>query len=959
MKRGTSLLVMLLTAALAALPSVADVESQTVVVAWKASSPSLALWLGQSRTGEISSLTELLGSHTSRGYVSDAVLSCVDAAYARRQQLRIRPNTNGLARIAVIHYTRSIDVAVAARKLATHPDVEYAEPLAVQRIVDTPNDPDVNRQYHHSLVQSFEAWKLLPAGDTIVVGVIDTGIDTTHVDLGANTWRNMGEMGTDDNGKDRRSNGVDDDRNGFVDDFFGWDFVGATGQKQDNSPLPGNIHGTHVGGIIAEIANNSIGGAGVAVNVRVMPIKIGRDDPQSITVINSADGILYAASMGASVINCSFGSRSASSADREVVRQASDLGALVVGAAGNDGSNTPFYPAAYPEVLSVAATNDKDRLAVFSNRHSSVDVCAPGVAIYSTVPGNNYDFLDGTSMASPVAAAVAALVRLRFPQFTPSQTHAAVKVGCDNIDSLNGVFVGQFGAGRVNALRSLSQANPRWATITAWDVVDRDGNGFLQSRDECLVSITISNQLSALQNCAVRVVPAPSTFAPILVVDSVFVGSLQSNETRTLANAFTSIIPDDATFDGELRLLALIYDGDIIVSRQLITTTVNPTYRTIRANNIVTTINSIGNIGFNDYPSNMQGVGFTYKGSENILFEGALMIGRQPRDLPNVARGATTDIKDVLFGIRSVAEHRNAFIAPGERVTTSFTDSVDPFPVGVDVNKHVYAFTADSLRDAMLVALDVRNRMDTALNDIYVSYFFDFDIGPMGANNGCAYDTRSGIGLFQNTRDATLPSVGVAMVSPLPTNFYAVDNEGGPGTPSIYDNFLRAEKWLMMSGGIRRANSRITDVSGVIGGGPFRLEPGQTQQICFVLSAGSTYEGIVSSIRATRRAASALGFNASEFTVTPTQDRIIYVENMPVVRPGATSIVFTVTSPSPVLIDVVDVVGRTVAVVLDELNIPTGTHPRTINVPSIASGTYFLRMTTYRGMSTVGFGVSR
>ncbi len=940
-------------------PCAAEFEPKTVVVAWKTDSPSFLEWQSNGRRGEFADLTQILGSHTSRGYVSDATLKAVEYAYARRNQPRITPTSLRITRIAIVTYAREIDAALAARKLASHPDVEYAEPLAIQRLVDTPNDPDVNRQYHHQIIKSFEAWPLLPPDASIVVGVIDTGIDTTHVDLGANTWRNQGEMGLDANGVDRRSNGVDDDGNGFVDDFFGWDFVGADGQTPDNSPLPGNSHGTHVGGIIAEIANNNVGGAGVAINVRVLPIKIGRDDPQSTTVANSADGILYAASMGASVINCSFGSGSSSSADREVIQEAASLGALVVAAAGNDGSSMAFYPAAYPEVLSVAATNDNDKLAYFTNTHNSVDVCAPGVAIYSTVPGDAYDFFDGTSMASPVAAGVAAMVRMRFPSFTPAQTHAAMKVGCDNIDSLNAVFVGQFGVGRVNARRSLAQSNPRWATVTAWDVVDRDGNGFLQPRDECLVSITISNQLASLQNCAVKVVPAPSTFAPILVVDSVFVGEVQSGETRTLTNAFTSIIPDDATYDGELRLLALIYDGDTIVSRQLITTTVNPTYRTIRANNIATTINSIGNIGFNDYPSNMQGVGLTYKGSENILFEGALMIGTQPRDLPNVARGAATDTKDMLFGIRSVAEHRNAFIAPGERVVTSFSDSIDPFPVGVDVSKQVYAFTADSLRDAILVALDVRNRMDTALNDIYVSYFFDFDIGPMGANNGCAYDTRSGIGLFQNTKDATLPSIGVAMISPLPTNFYAVDNEGGPGTPSIYDNFLRAEKWLMMSGGIRRANSRITDVSGVIGGGPFRLEPGQTQQVCFVLSGGSTYEDIESSIRSTRRAARDLGFNASEFAVSPTQDRIIFVENMPLVRPGATSIIFTVTSPSPVLIDVVDVVGRTVAVVLDELNVPTGTHPRTIMLPSIASGTYFLRMTTYRGMSTVGFGVSR
>lgn len=936
-----------------------DVEPRCVVIAWKTDSPSHRAWGEQGRHGEVASVVGLLGHHTSRGYISDATLMCVDAAYARRSQLRVRPTPTSIARIAVITYTRDIDPRLAARKLSTHPDVEYAEPLAIQHLVDTPNDPDINRQYHHELIKSFQAWPLIPADSLIVVGVIDTGIDTAHVDLGANTWRNPGEMGTDANGADRRSNGIDDDGNGFVDDFFGWDFIGADGATPDNSPIPGNSHGTHVGGIIAEVANNAIGGAGVATQVRVMPIKIGRDDPQSTTVANSADGILYAASMGASVINCSFGSGSSSSADREVIQQAADLGALVVAAAGNDGSSMPFYPAAYPEVLSVAATDPNDKLAYFTNTHSSVDVCAPGVAIYSTIPGNEYDFFDGTSMASPVTAAVAALVRLRFPTYTPSQVHAAVKVGCDNIDSANAVFVGQFGVGRVNALRSVSQTKPRWATVTNWTVVDRDGDGFLRPRDKCDVSITVSNELSELTQCAVTIVPAPATFAPVLLKDSATVGTVRSGESRSLTDAFTIEIPEDATYDGELRLLVLMYDADTIVSRQLITTTVNTTYRTLTANNLSTTVNSIGNIGFNDYPSNEQGVGLTYKGSANTLFEGALMIGTQPRDLPNVARGAITDVKDVLFEIQRVADLRTDSTPSGQRVTTACTDEIDPYPVGVDVVKNVYALTADSVRDALLLTLDVRSRVDTTIKDIYLSYFFDFDIGPMGANNGCAYDARTGIGLFQNAKDPTLPSIGVSMISPLPTNFFAIDNEGGPASPSIYDNFLRAEKWLMMSSGIRRSSSRITDISAVIGAGPFTLQPGQTQQVCFVISGGATYDAVASSTLAARRAAQGMGFNATEYTVLPTQDQILYIENMPVVPPGPTTLIFTVASPTPVLVDIVDVVGRPVATVLDELNVPTGTHTRTVDIPTIAGGTYFVRLTTYRGVSSKGFGVSR
>ena len=180
--------------------------------------------------------------------------------------------------------------------------------------------------------------------------------------------------------------------------------------------------------------------------------------------------------MIASIINCSFGSASPSLAETAVMEEATALGALVVAAAGNDGLDMAFFPAAYPQVLSVAATDEIDEIAFFSNTHNTVDVCAPGVAIYSTTPNNTYQYLDGTSMASPVAAAVAAMVRLKNPTYTSAETKATVMSTCDNIDSANAVFLGRYGIGRVNALSAVSATDPKWVTVSRATFVDSDGD---------------------------------------------------------------------------------------------------------------------------------------------------------------------------------------------------------------------------------------------------------------------------------------------------------------------------------------------------------------------------------------------------------------------------------------------------------------------------------------------------
>jgi subtilisin family serine protease len=280
--------------------------------------------------------------------------------------------------------------------------VEYAEPNYYVHALKEPNNPSFEKLWGMKNTgqvlqdgQSFsgilayynnqagtpgadmsvpEAWNITTGSSDVTIAVIDSGVMYTHSDLAANIWTNTREI---------PGNGIDDDGNGYVDDVYGWDFV-----DDDNDPMDFNGHGTHCAGTIAGVGNNSAGVAGVMWNAKILPVRV-LDTQGYGTVYHSIAAIKYATEMGADVISCSFGGAEGSQAYRDAIRASS---ALVVCAAGNDGTDNdvfPMYPANYnsPNVVSVAALDNKDDLAIFSNYGKiSVHVAAPGVGILSTVP---------------------------------------------------------------------------------------------------------------------------------------------------------------------------------------------------------------------------------------------------------------------------------------------------------------------------------------------------------------------------------------------------------------------------------------------------------------------------------------------------------------------------------------------------------------------------------------------
>ena len=345
----------------------------------------------------------------------------------------------------------SVNQAVARYKNFT--EVETAQPNFIYRLAATPNDTSFGQLYGMQRISAPTAWNLSTGSEAVVVANIDTGIRYTHPDLAANMWRNAGET---------NNNGIDDDGNGFVDDYYGYDFF-----ANDSDPMDEHGHGTHTAGTIGAVGNNNLGVTGVNWNVRLMTIKIydAGGNSTSAILINAYNYVRLMKNRGVNirVTNNSYGGCNEACGFDQATKDALDaLGnadILQVFAAGNSGRNidtAPFYPASYttPSILTAAASDQNDNRASFSNfGTTSVDVAAPGVGILSTIlSAGNYGTASGTSMASPHTAGSAALLAAYNPNLSAASLKATLMNTVDQLPQWNGVIKT---GGRVNVANAL------------------------------------------------------------------------------------------------------------------------------------------------------------------------------------------------------------------------------------------------------------------------------------------------------------------------------------------------------------------------------------------------------------------------------------------------------------------------------------------------------------------------
>lgn len=462
-----------------------------------------------------------------------------------------------------------IDAAVSA--LAKNEYLHYAELETINRSYFTPNDPMITQQYALDLIRAYDAWDYVRGSHDIVIAITDSGVKWNHPDLRANIWINSAEahnMTIDwENGLILGGDGINNNGGtyGKVDDLVGWDFF-----NNDNNPMQNwtnNDHGTHVAGCAAAVGNNGIGVSGPSQIASIMSCKGASNTSNSTGISYGYNQMQYAAEMGAHVINASWGGPGSGTYPNQIVNYCTNMGSLVVTAAGN--SNVEHgvggyndYPADATNALCVAATGAGDYKASFSDFGAPIDISAPGEGIMSTIIANNgYAAYDGTSMASPIVAGVAALVKAMHPGLLPLELKARLELTADYIYDKNPNFVGKLGTGRVNAFAATMYDKIPYIVIDdmSLEELSGDNDGVPNPGETIRLKLQLNNYLDPFTglswaNATNLVAKIRCLYPGVTIIDSVasygslFAGSSMWNNSqpfkfRTVSNLPSEPIP--------------------------------------------------------------------------------------------------------------------------------------------------------------------------------------------------------------------------------------------------------------------------------------------------------------------------------------------------------------------------------------------------------------------------------
>jgi photosystem II stability/assembly factor-like uncharacterized protein len=476
----------------------------------------------------------------------------------------------GIDRMYSVYYSNTkIDPHTALAMLMTTSEVECGSVRYLFPVSKTTNDPLLGEEYALTKMNVFSAWDSTFGDTSIVIADVDCAINIDHVDLKGEIKYNWGEIGTDNNGHNKETNGIDDDSDGYIDNWEGWDFCGdvdvesGAALQPNNNPRPredGSSHGTHTAGCILATGNNGIGIAGVAFGCRLIPIKAAGSDYDNISA--GYEGIHYAATHGAKIVNCSWGgfvTAADTAYENAFLNEAIARNMLVVAAAGNNSTTndgTLEYPADGPGVLSVGATDNNDQPANFSDFGTSVSVWAPGVNIESCdYPGNSaYSSEDGTSFASPLTSGAAGLLWSLHPDWLPKFIAAQLIATCDDVVDPNDQpdYWGRINIG--NALTTAPSEPGLEITGYALDGVSSDSLGVNHTFD---LKVTFKNVLGAGSNLTATPI---ASLGSALSTSAVSLGSMQESAS---ANGDFQITRTGVYSQGNLPVRFAVTDGNL------------------------------------------------------------------------------------------------------------------------------------------------------------------------------------------------------------------------------------------------------------------------------------------------------------------------------------------------------------------------------------------------------------
>ncbi len=701
-----------------------------------------------------------------------------------------------LSGIHIIDLYGETSVLQKVKELSDYDNVVYAEPIYAVELLEIPNDPAAqpgSSQYYLELIRAYEAWEIATGSKDIVIGSVDTGVQLDHNDLADNLWVN----------EDDPVDGIDNDANGFVDDYHGWDIA-----NNDNDPSGDKSrHGSQVVGIHSGVANNEIGLAGVAFDSPYLPVKIF--DSEDNRSFNSYGGVIYAADRGVKVMNLSWGSPSSfSQFNQDIINYAAlEKDVVIVAAAGNTNEDLDFYPASYENVISVGSSDGNDNKAGYATYSRFIDLLAPGTGIYSTNNSNGYLSAPGSSFASPQVAGAAALVRQVFPEYSAIQVAEQLRVTADDIYDVgtNNQYLGMLGNGRLNMERALTQTGTIAMQMQDIEISGTLGDNIFADDTVSLGGI-LHNYINTATNVAFSIV-SRSPYATVLS-DEVFVGFMQSGTSMTFSPGSFKVYLAENTPKNERIVLQIDFIGNGFTDRQFIVFTANPTFLDIQGGNASVTASDNGNLGYEqDVFKNGRGLRYNSLLISNLL--GIIIATDTAHVADNAVNNFQGDTRDndfeALQGLQYLFNSTADDYAQG-----SFEVSNGQF--NMTVEQKVMGW--DDL-DALFTEYRLINTSDSLLSNVYLGAIADLNLGFV-IENRTAYDAANHLGYTYDNAESIF--AGVALLSGDISTFRGIDQGDYNGnTPELDDILSDSLKYAFVSSGFSKTNAGVEGVGNYVG----------------------------------------------------------------------------------------------------------------------------------------------
>ncbi|MBC6611823.1 S8 family peptidase [Hymenobacter sp. BT507] len=748
-----------------------------------------------------------------------------------------KPESVDISLIYEIQLPTPTDLDRARHLLQNTGSVLYAEPLYYYAPLSQPNDPlaDSTRadgQYYLRNIRAYSAWDITKGDTTVVIGISDTGIRFDHQDLGQVKYNYADPI-----------DGIDNDNDGYVDNFRGWDLADNDNNPYVDALLGPKKHGVLVTGIAAGTPDNAKGIAGVGYKCRYLPLKIYPSTAQG--AFAGYESMVYAAEHGCQVINLSWGGPgNRSQFEQDIISYvAVNRDVVIVAAAGNTNLEEDVYPASYDHVLSVAglkADNTKGTLT-YSRR---VDLCAPGTDILTAWGDyiDGYTAVMGSSYASPIAAGVAALVRSRFPTYSAAQVLAQLRATTNpDIYTLpgNAAYIGKLGTGRLDAYRAVLTTDARAVRVVRNQVLRTNTVGQQE------LEIEVQNLLQPVTNLQVSLTslsPYLTTPAAVFGVAALPTLGRATNIDRPFRLTIAANTPLNAKALIECRLTA----DNGYQATQYLTVVLNPGYVVLNANDLQLTLASQGTLGY-DNPASGIGEGVTYRQGSSLLYEGGLVVATSPTRVSSQVRGAKGTDQDfymqsqTLFSrpVRATQEAQGVFQDSLPSATRNRT-------VGVRVHQHAYAWAAAPARNYVVLQYRLTNMTPDTLKPLYAGLFMDWDLPRDAARNVALWDASRSLGYVYSVATPDLYA-GVQVLDGGAPAYYAINNAATTGLVApAAEGFSRAEKYAGLSNGTTYASAGLpygADISQLVGATLRALPPGDSTTLTLaVLGASSLPE---------------------------------------------------------------------------------------------------------------------